>query len=176
MRRKYAGILLALLLCLSFGSCSEKEAVAATEQVFQTSDGAFRITAPLDWKDVTDETDEASVLSLQKNSVTYAALAVNDAAGSLREYTEMVGGELKRGMKTKGTVTASEPEPFETSRYQGFKLVVRNQVEDVELCSNVYCLEAEERFIQLNCVYVNSIQPEMSQEYDAMVQTLAAVK
>lgn len=174
MKRKYASVLLTVILCLFFSACgnSERSDAGSTENVLQSADGKYELTVPMGWEDVTKESDGNVLLSIQKNSVDYMAMTAEETSLELEDYTVKVAEELKRNMVTDGKVTVGQPDVFPVGENRGCRIVLFNKVDDAVICSNIYCIEMEGRYIQINCVYIKSIQPEMSREYDEMVRTL----
>lgn len=175
MNHKIFSIALLLLLCLSFAACGN-EAAEPTEKTVVSSDGTYQLTVPADWEAVTEQSGKSATLSIQKNSVNYLALGSENDKGDLKNYSIHVTQKIKKSLQTKGKIKATSPQPFQAGKYQGYKTTIINVVEDAVLCSNIYCIKAEKQFVQINGVYVSSIQKEMSEEYDKIVQSLSVLK
>ncbi|MEG2323795.1 MAG: hypothetical protein RSA73_03155 [Anaerovoracaceae bacterium] len=179
MKKRLMCLILIFTFSFVFTACGEGEVSQASPiggKTFTSADDKYELKATNEWTEMSQEASTGATLAIQKNSINYIALADEAKGNVLKKYANQVAKKISDGFETDGKVVISKAKEISVKGNKGYKVTITNDVKDAKLCSNIYSVEIGDRWVQINCVYVKTIQPEMDKVYDDIIQTLASNK
>lgn len=186
MKKRGLYLILAVILALSFTSCSissakeqpdhekaEKTAAPAAEQTFQTSDGQFSITADDSWKQAGEELNiQDASLALSKRGEGYIALISEERWNfpiDLAEYNRMAVKQIRDHVDQDET---GQSEAISLGNYEAFRTTITGIVEGSSQAYWLYCLQAGDSYIQLVFWCNGEGQEAFGEEFDRIAGSL----
>lgn len=186
MKKRGLYFVLAIILALSFTSCSvssakeqpddkkpEKTAVPAAEQSFQTSDGRFSLTADDTWQQAGEELNiQDASLVLTKSGEGYIALISEyrwNFPIDLAEYNRMAVKQIRDHVDQD---EAGQSEAISLGNYEAFRTTITGTVEGSSQAYWLYCLQAGDAYIQLLLWCNEEKQEAFGEEFDRIAGSL----
>lgn len=186
MKQRGLCLIVAVILALSFTSCSAssakeqsgdkmgKEAAAPiVEQSFQTDDGQFAITADKSWQTAGEDLNiQDASLALSKDGEAYIALISEyrwNFPIDLIDYNRMVVKQIRDHVDQD---EAEESEAVSIGSYEAFSTKVTGTVEGDRQAYWIYCIQAGDSYIQMILWCNGEKQDAFGEEFERIAGSL----
>lgn len=186
MKQRGLYLVLAVILALSFTSCSissakeqpddkkaEKSAAPAAEQTFQTSDGQFAITTDDTWQQAEEDLNiQDASLVLSKNAQGYMAFISEyrwNFSIDLAEYNRMAVKQIRDHVDQDKT---GESEAVSLGNYEAYRTTIAGTVEGSNQAYWIYCAQAGDFYLQMILWCDGENREAFEEEFDRIAGSL----